>query len=423
MKFVRRALYIMVPLVLLVLIFVTLVLWAPAVARPVVTPVRAWLLRTVSSQVSNALNGSLSLGSLEGSLLSAPTIRDVVLKDAQGEVVAQLRELRLRYSLSPLLKKKLLVSDITIAQPYVKVVQQANGSLNLSDLAPPSEPQPPKASSGFSLPIDIELQALSIDQGRADLQLLALPGVKNVDGLNLRARGALSKTSYDLELQQLTANTRPAEVNLNTLRGALQLIGSAIHIKDFQLQTDASRIAVNGTLPGRKQPADLTVKIEPFDMADVGRLLADPTLSGLVQANIGAEGPPEALNIVGKISAAGGEVTLDGKLNLAADAMGLSGQSGDRQARCRRADSPGRLQEQSQYALSGARQRPRAIGLASRGGNSHSALDLWRHCAQPVGHSCDGAGQALRDPPLASRYVRGPDARHGSTGSGWGLGP
>ena len=320
MKFVRRAFYIMTPIALLALILALLVLWAPAAARPVVAPVRAWLLRAVSSQVSNALNGSLRIGSLEGSLLSAPTIRDVVLKDAQGDVVAQLQELRLRYDLSQLLKKKLLVRDIAIVQPRVKVVQQANGSMNLSDLAPPSQPQPQEPSSGFSLPLDIELKALRIEQGQAELQLLALPGVKSVRNLNLRARGALSKAGYDFELQQLSANTQPAEVNLKTLRGALQQIGSAIHIKDVQLQTDASRIAVNGTLPGRGQPADLSIKIEPFDMADVGRLLADPTLRGLVQARISAAGPPEALNLAGKISAEGGEVALNGQLNIAADA-------------------------------------------------------------------------------------------------------
>ena len=320
MKFIRRALFIIVPVVLLVLVFAGLVIFAPAMARPVVEPVRAWLVRTVSTQVSNSLNGSLSIGSLEGSLLSAPTIRDVVIKDDQGDVVMQLQALRLRYGLSQLLQRKLLVHDISIVEPYVKVVQAADGSNNLSRLARSSATPPPpeEASSGFVLPLDIELTSLAIEQGQANLQLTALPGVKTVKDLNLRLRGELTKERYQIELQQLTAKTMPAEVNLNTLHVALTQTGSDIHIQDLQLDTDTSHVAIQGMLPGGTQPADLAIKIEPFDMADVGRLLADETLTGLLRVQINAEGPPEALKFSGNIRAEGGEVALNGNINMAA---------------------------------------------------------------------------------------------------------
>ena len=318
MKFIRRFLYIGVSLVLLALLFVALVLFAPTVAQPVVDPVRAWLLRTVSTQVSKSLNGSLSIGSLEGSLLSAPTIRDIVLEDAQGNVVMQLPALRLRYDLTQLLQSKLLIHEIAIVQPQANVVQAADGSINLSRLLPPSDTPPEDTSSGFSLPLDVELNALTIEDGQASLQLSALPGVKTVKDLNLRLRGELTNERQQVELQQLTAQTQPAEVDLNTLQVALQKTGPNIQIKDFQLDTDNSHIAIHGRLPGGTQPANLTVKIEPFDMADVGRLLADDSLTGLLQAQLTAEGPPEALNLSGQLRAEGGEVALNGKLNIAA---------------------------------------------------------------------------------------------------------
>jgi autotransporter translocation and assembly factor TamB len=318
MTLIRRVFYIIASLVLLVLLFVALVLFAPTMAQPVVAPARAWLLRTVSAQVSKSINGSLSIGSLEGSLLSAPTIRDVVLKDAQNDVVMQLQALRLRYDLTQLLHRKLLVHDIAIVKPRAKVVQEADGSLNWSRLFPPSNTPPKNASWGFMIPLDIELTALTVENGQAELDLPALPGVHTVKDLNLQVRGARSKERYDIELQQLTAKTLPAAVNLKTLRVAWQQIGSDIQIKDFQLHTDTSHIAIQGALPGGTQPANLTVRIEPFDMAEVGRLLADNTLSGLLQAQMTAEGPPEALHVSGHISAEGGEVALNGNLNTAA---------------------------------------------------------------------------------------------------------
>ncbi len=181
MKLIRRALYIGASLLLLVVLFLALVLFAPAVAQPIVGPVRASLLRLASTQASNAINGSLSIGSLQGSLLSAPTIRDITLRDAQGEAIVQLEVLRLRYDLTQLLQRKLLVHEITLVRPHVKVTQAEDGSNNFSRLALPSEtPSPPEATTSAGLPIDIELSALVIEDGQAELRLPSLPGVKTV---------------------------------------------------------------------------------------------------------------------------------------------------------------------------------------------------------------------------------------------------
>lgn len=321
MKIIRRVLFIGAALVVLVLLFLALVLFAPEFAKPIVGPVRASILRMVSAQASSAINGSLSIGSLEGSLLSAPAIRDIVLRDAQGDVVMQLEALRLRYDLTQLLQRKLLVHDITLVRPQAKITQAEDGSNNLSRLALPSEPAPPPAPEDTAvagLPIAIELTALNIEDGRVELDLPALPGVKTVEHLGLQAGVVFSESGTQVNLKQLTAQTLPAKVDLKTLRGVVRQFGPDIRIDDLRLDTDASHIVINGTLPGGDQPADLTVSIAPFDMADIGRLLADPAVTGHLQAQIMAKGPPEALNVAGNIQAEEGEVIFDSKLNIAA---------------------------------------------------------------------------------------------------------
>ncbi len=318
MKFIRRILFIGASLMVLVLLFLALIIFAPTMTQPIVRPVRAWLVRMVSTQASNAINGSLSIGSLEGSLVSAPIIRDVVLQDAQGDVVMQLEALRLRYDLTQLLQKKLLVHDITLVRPRASIIQAADGSNNLSRLALPSDSAPePEDTTGAGLPIDIEVVMLAIENGQVELQLPSLSGVKTVKNINLQVGAILSKHENRVELKQLTAQTLPANVDLKALSGAFRQVGSEIQIDDLKLDTDASHIKINGTLPGSGQPADLTVSVAPFDMADIGRLLADPAFTGHLQAQLTAEGPPKALNIAGRISAKEGEVTVDGRLNMA----------------------------------------------------------------------------------------------------------
>ncbi len=273
-----------------------------------------------STQASNAINGSLSIGSLEGSLLSAPTIRDIVLQDAQGDVVVQLEALRLCYDLTQLLQSKLLVHEVTLVRPRASVIQTEDGSNNLSRLALPSETPPPAPENtvGVGIPIEIELTAFTIEDGRVELDLPSLPGVKTVKDLGLQVGAELSKNGLQVNLKQLTAQTLPAKVDLKTLRGAFRQFGPDIQIDDLRLDTETSHIAVNGTLPGGSLPANLTVSIAPFDMADVGRLLADPALTGHLRVQLTAEGPPEALNLAGNIRAEEGDVTFDSRLNIAA---------------------------------------------------------------------------------------------------------
>src|SRR5687768_2412689 len=121
----RRILIIGTGAVLLVGLVVLLVLIAPHPLNPLVTPLRAALLQMVTSTVSQSLNGSLEIEELHGSLLSSPVLNGVVLRDADGNVVAQLDELRLSYRLTALLQKRLLIDEISLLRPQVTLTQNA----------------------------------------------------------------------------------------------------------------------------------------------------------------------------------------------------------------------------------------------------------------------------------------------------------
>lgn len=169
----RRLLMIGAGAVLLVGLAVLLVLIAPRPLNPLIAPLRAALLQIATSAVSQSLSGSLEIGGLQGSLLSHPVFNDIVLRDAEGNAVAQLDELRLAYRLTAVLQKRLLIDEISLLRPQLTLIQDADGSLNLSRLAPPAAPnaRSPETSSSTALPLDIELGALHIRDGRATLQL------------------------------------------------------------------------------------------------------------------------------------------------------------------------------------------------------------------------------------------------------------
>jgi uncharacterized protein involved in outer membrane biogenesis len=87
-------------------------------------------VRTASRFASRWLAGSLEVGALRGSLLSSPVLHDVRLRDAQGEVVAQIEEIRLHYDLKSLLHKRLDIHTVEIVRPQLTLAQDPDGQLN-----------------------------------------------------------------------------------------------------------------------------------------------------------------------------------------------------------------------------------------------------------------------------------------------------
>src|SRR5499426_2425587 len=129
----RRKLKIAAYLALMLLGSLILLLYY-TVVNPLYMPLRDALVRTVTRKLSQSLHGSVEIGALRGSLFSAPVLHNVVLRDAQGTVVGQIEAIRLAYDLTALLKRRLEVHAVEIVQPQLTVVQDPDGSLNLTNL-------------------------------------------------------------------------------------------------------------------------------------------------------------------------------------------------------------------------------------------------------------------------------------------------
>jgi autotransporter translocation and assembly factor TamB len=284
-------------------------------------PLRDAIVQTVSAQVSKTLHGSLEIGKLRGSLLTSLVLQDIVLRDQHG-VVAQLAEVRLWYDLLTLLKGQITVYRADLVRPQVTLVQGSDGVWNIARLFPPSAPQvtpppePPTSLGGF--PFTVVLARLQILDGQVDLQTPSLPGVQRLEALQMRLQGFVDRSGLRIKLQRLTVRATPADVEIRTLHGALQGLPGDLRIDDLRLETAQSLITVDGVLPGGKRSASLELHMQPFNLAEVGRLLQDDTLQGPLRLALKAAGPPEALGVLAELRAAGGQVDLQGHVNTLA---------------------------------------------------------------------------------------------------------
>ena len=304
----------------LVVLFLVLLIIAPTFARPAVAPVRAWLVQAATQSLSKGINGTLQVGALRGSLLRAPKVADVVLRDPTGAVVVRIDAVRLHYGPLSLLRGRLVIHEIEIIRPHLTLSQGRDGTLNLARLArPASQPADPRPDpSGFlPLPVGLELRRFRVQDGRSRLALDFLKGVTAISDVQITLAGRADDTGLHLTIQEFTAQTRPAQVNLTELRGALHVTGSQLRIEQLQFRTQNTQADFNALLPGGTNPVQFTARLRPLDVGEIGRLLAQDTLRGELQLDLQAQGPLSDIGFQADLRADAGHVGLQGRLNTA----------------------------------------------------------------------------------------------------------
>src|SRR5256712_2532438 len=296
--------------------------WSYAAAYdPVLDPLRDIVARTVTRFVTKSLQGSVEVGALRGSLLSSPVLHNITLRDKQGTVVGQVAELRLVYDLKTLLKKRLEVQMVEIVRPQVTLVQEPDGSFNITNLLSPAQPTTSEGGLPFALVID----SLHIRDGQLALRLPTLPGVQSLEGIQARLSAQMDQEGLRAQVQQCTAQASPAAVQIRTLQGALQKLKGMVQIDHLRVQTEQTTIMTNGVLPNGTQETRVTLQMQPLDLTEIGRLMHNTALQGQVDLDLQAEGPPEALQVRSQLSAATGRVTLQSQINIAATPLRYDG--------------------------------------------------------------------------------------------------
>ena len=304
----------------LFVLFLVLLITAPTFARAVVAPVRAWLVQAATQSLSNRINGTLQVGALQGSLLRAPKVADVVVRDPTGAVVMRIDAVRLHYGSLSLLRGRLVIHEIEVIRPHLTLTQGRDGKLNLAHLArlvsQPDDPRPDPSGS-LLLPVGLELRRFRVQDGRGQLALDFLKGVTAVSDVQMTLAGRADDSGLHLTIQELSAQTHPAQVNLTELRGALHVMGSQLRIEQLQFRTQNTQADFNALLSGGPHPVQFTARLRPLDVGEIGRLLAKDTLRGELQLDLQAQGPLSDIGFQADLRADAGHVGLQGRLNSA----------------------------------------------------------------------------------------------------------
>ncbi|MEJ2520432.1 MAG: AsmA family protein, partial [Desulfuromonadales bacterium] len=102
-------------------------------AKVVITPER--VKQTVLPIVEENLQRKVELGDIEVSIFSGIGLNDLKVYDKDGsEVFVSTQRVQLDYQLLPLLGLKVVIDNVLVEQPKIRIVRAADGRFNFADL-------------------------------------------------------------------------------------------------------------------------------------------------------------------------------------------------------------------------------------------------------------------------------------------------
>jgi hypothetical protein len=97
-------------------------------------PGRDLLARSVSSELSRALAGSVKVGSVSGSFLYDLTIEGLVVRDTSGALLADLPRVRVAYRLPNFFARRFVLSRLQVDRPTIQLIKHRGGRMNYEEV-------------------------------------------------------------------------------------------------------------------------------------------------------------------------------------------------------------------------------------------------------------------------------------------------
>lgn len=229
--------------------------------------------------VEERLGRKIEIGAIEISLFSGIDIKDIVVREKDpAREFASIDNFRLRYELLPLFRKRLVIKEVSIDKPSLKIFRNAQGVFNFADISlKPKKVQkeipPPELHTVKPLPLTLIFDQVKISDLNLTLtdQTGELPAITSTDG-DLSLAVTLGKTLAEAKYQgtlDLIVNTafngsKPVLLLRSTVSDQL------ISFKG-ELNVEFDKLRFKGQLANQLSAPDLTMDLQG-DTLDLKKL-------------------------------------------------------------------------------------------------------------------------------------------------------
>jgi len=238
---------------------------------------RTLLARIASSAVNSAVDGTITVGEVRGSLLNGVVLTDVRLIDPDSTVVAVLPRAELGYNLIDFAAGRIVFMEVHLDRPVINIVQHANGTTNFAELLKLKAKDTVKvAPLGPAGPRSlILLRNVQIDDGTLILRLQKHGAVtsdreeiessgedgryrlRRFEHLNARIAAlriqAPREKGIRIDVQRLATESSDPRISIADLAGRVTIDGNSLDVDLSRVRFPASQFSARGTV---KWPQD-----------------------------------------------------------------------------------------------------------------------------------------------------------------------
>lgn len=261
------------------LVVIALVVCLIVLAKILITP--ELVQKTVLPLAEDAMHRKIELGDINVSLFSGIELHDLKIYEVDtGEVFVSTDLVRLKYQFLPLLAMKVVIDEVTVEKPKIRIVRMADGHFSFNDMAGDSgqaaEEKRAGGDNGTATPISLLVSQVSVRDGSLTFVDHALNAVKphtvEVSQLRVTASGITPTGSIPVRIQ---CKIDQASLDVD---GAVNLLGAAGDFKVKLASVDALayrpyfKDAVPGKLEGLNLDLETKVSIGLEDVSAVGTI-------------------------------------------------------------------------------------------------------------------------------------------------------
>lgn len=238
---------------------------------------REWLKNTVVEELNAAMNGTISIDKLEGTIFTSLVLKNTLLTFEQDTVIAA-EHIELKTSPLKLLFKIIYLRKIEIRNSSIFLREDSLGTLNVSKLFPPSEEEEDTTSSEFPFAFqvaDFQLNNINFEFQTFDKinSVAVYESINSADfrinnlNLKLNAFADINKNSYQLKISEFSFSPNFKFFDLRWLEGEFFATQNGVLISELNIITAKSEISVNAGITDLNVFEDLTdevLKSAPF---------------------------------------------------------------------------------------------------------------------------------------------------------------
>lgn len=235
-KYTIRTLLIILASVLLLVLIALVAIQTPYVKRQIVI--------IAENQLNPLMNAELSIGELKGNYFTHLELTDILLK-SENDTLAYIGDVRLRYKLRPLLNGEIVIKEVAINNPVIKLEQLPDSTWNLQYIMKPTEEKPDTTSSQ-PFAMQVLLDKFALTNGNISINAFDSIIPKQISDLNIRLSGKYAANEQSLDLTEFRFNTVQPDLELKNLLVQANVNNEMASINKLLLQTGLNKIEANG---------------------------------------------------------------------------------------------------------------------------------------------------------------------------------